>query len=221
MKGRLKKTLESRLVIWACLAAILLINLFLDTEVISQTICSNGDCVVRAALSAYALIPAGIALILLFVLGHLPAQPAQSGAIKKRHVMTAWVVDFLLILTALGPLIAAVILMIEAAHTGQWAGFFERHSVRATDLAPVLVVLASIAPVILYLGRGGRGRGPTIGQYLLRFEAKVDPGIPAWRRVLGVAFLPAQIVLRPIEATVGTRRAPALSFAEIELTKIE
>lgn len=167
------------------------------------------------------LISSGVGLYLIVMFRSPQLRHSDRKSVRKRSIFAAWAIDFALVLFALVPSAAVISLAIESAFLGELVFSFERDFVRATDLIGVLMIIFVFVVLGLYFGRATSGGQVTIGQYLMHFRVKIDPSLPSWRRVFGVAILPWSMLARPVEAKIGIRRSPTFAFTEIEVERIE
>ncbi|WP_417488344.1 hypothetical protein [Maricaulis sp.] len=187
----------------------------------ASTQCTNGDCRVAASFSPHLFAVWPVALALLLAFKSPPLKVSETRTVKKRYIFAAWFIDYLLLMLALGPIVAVSALAAESAHQGYWVSAFDRDYLRATDSVATVSILAMFPAIAVYFGRSANGETVTVGQYLMRFRIRADASRAAWRQTAAIMFLPAAMIARPIEARIGIRRSPAFVFAQIEVDPIE
>lgn len=132
--------------------------------------CTNGQCFVAVA-SSWKALPSGLLLTLLSLFWPRPITKKRSdksvGILRR---FGAFFIDLMVVTAALGPLLAAALVFVEARETGSFAWSFSRNYTRPSDwllIVPgILLIQASL--VLYFFGHLLRER-QTIGRYIFGF----------------------------------------------------
>ena len=164
--------------------------------------CINGQCVVTASSSWFAVVTAfGLAGFMWFYpQRRYPLDPSRVVGVWRRF--GSFFIDFAFVLMIVSPLAALPILAVEAKYADPFQWSFVREYTRPTDwLLFSLGGLASFAALFLYFYQHARLGRPTVGQYVLSYRVvPSNDGKPSYAlRVLlsfvGLCMWPVSVIL--------------------------